>query len=64
MSSDSLTQAETDELYAFVSNLSEHEEWVFFHCAWAKGDGSRVTNEDKYAVMLKWETIIAEEPTP
>lgn len=63
MSSDDLTQAETDELYAFALTLSENDEWLFFHCAWARGDGNRVTNEDKYAVMKKWDSIV-EEPTP
>ena len=54
-----LTPEQDDELRDFVSGLTENEEWVFFHCAWVRGDGIRVTNEDKYAIMLKWETINA-----
>ncbi len=52
-----LTQEQTDELYEFVSGLNEQDDWLFFHCAWARGDGKRVTNEDKYEIMLKWDTV-------
>ena len=49
-----LTQEQIDELYEFEKGLSQTEEWHFFHLAWAGKD--RVTNEDKYEVMQKWDS--------
>ena len=52
-----LTQEQVDELYAFDQGLSKADEWLFFHLAWVTGDQSRVTNEDKYEVMQRWDEL-------
>lgn len=51
-----LTSEQKREVEAFQQNLSREDEWLFYHLAWVAGDTDRITYEDKYEIMKKWDT--------
>lgn len=53
-----LTQEQINEVCEFQGNLSEKDEWLFFHLAWANAEKEGVVSfEDKYKIMKKWEVM-------
>ena len=51
-----LTQEQKREVEAFQQSLSREDDWLFYHLAWVAGDTDRITYEDKYEIMQKWDS--------
>ena len=51
-----LTSEQKREVEAFQRSLSREDEWLFYHLDWVAGDTDRITYEDKYEIMKKWDS--------
>ncbi len=50
-----LTQEQIDEVCEFQASLSKEDEWLFAHRAWVVSPRNKISFEDKYQVMQRWE---------
>lgn len=54
----SLTQEQINEVTAFQFSLSDRDEWLFYHLAWANGETDIISFKDKYSIMQRWEELL------
>jgi len=52
-----LTSEQKREVEAFQISLNREDEWLFYHLAWVAGDTDKITYEDKYEIMKRWDTL-------
>ncbi len=50
-----LTQEQIHEVCEFQASLNYVDEWLFFHLAWGGSTADKVTYEDKYEIMQRWD---------